>query len=93
MSYSLVLTLVIAALFALMAYRAFRSGSAVDYLLGATQCLGVVLLFTVYREFASYLLLISAFGYLLSQLLTGARSVSRLLPIIGAATVALSLLV
>jgi hypothetical protein len=76
-----------------MAFRAFRSGSAVDYLLCATQLVGVLLmLFSDFRQFASWLLLASAFAYLVSQMLTGARLVSRLLPLAGAAAVALSLL-
>lgn len=86
-------TLVIAALFSLMAFRAFRSGSAADYLLCATQLVGVLLmLLSDFRQFASWLLLASAFAYLVSQMLTGARLVSRLLPLAGAAAVALSLL-
>lgn len=85
--------LVIAVLFSLMAFRAFRSGSAVDYLLGATQCAGLLLLLlSDFHQFAFWLLLASAFFYLLSQILTGARLVSRLLPLAGAAAVALSLL-
>jgi thiosulfate reductase cytochrome b subunit len=87
-----VVSLVVAALFSLMAFRAFRSGSALDYVLGAVQCIGVLLLFTVYHEFASYLLLLTAFAYLLSQVLTGARRISRLLPVVGAATILLDLI-
>ena len=87
------LSLAIAVLFSLMAFRAFRSGSALDYLLAATQCAGLLLLLlSDFRQFASWLLLASAFFYLLSQILTGARLVSRLLPLAGAAAVALSLL-
>lgn len=89
---SLVIYMVVAALFLLMAFRAFRSGSAMDYLLGATQCAGVLLLLSSYRQFASYLLLITASAYLLSQIVTGARPISRLLPLAGAATIVLSLL-
>jgi hypothetical protein len=36
--------------------------------------------------------LVTACAYLLSQILTGARLVSRLLPLAGAAAIALSLL-
>ena len=89
--YSL-LTVVIAVLFSLMAFRAFRSGSAMDYLLSAAQCVGLLMLFTQYREFASYLLLITAFAYLVSQVLTGARPISHLLPLAGALTIVMSLL-
>ena len=37
---------------AVMAFRAVHSGTALDYLLGASQVIGVLLLFTAYREFA-----------------------------------------
>ena len=87
-----VIYIVVAALFLLMAFRAFRSASTMDYLLGATQCAGLLLLLTNYRDLASYLLLITAIAYLLSQIVTGARLISRLLPIAGAAAVVLSLL-
>ena len=87
------ITLVVAALFAVMAYRAFRSGSILDYLIGAAQCVGILLLLADFRPFASWLLLATACAYLLSQMLTGARPLSRLLPIAGAVTVAVSLLI
>lgn len=92
MSDLLIIYTVVAALFSLMAFRAFRSASTLDYLLGATQCVGLLMLLSYYRQFALYLLLLSALAYLLSQMVTGARPVSRLLPIVGAATVVLSLL-
>ena len=84
--------ILVAALFSLMAFRAFRSASTMDYLLCATQCIGLLLLLSNYRQFASYLLLITALAYLLSQIVTGARPISRLLPIVGSATIVLSLL-
>jgi hypothetical protein len=84
--------MLVAALFSLMAFRAFRSASTLDYLLGATQCVGLLLLLSHYRQYALYLLLITAAAYLLSQIMTGARPVSRLLPAAGAATIVLSLL-
>ena len=85
--------MVVAALFSLMAFRAFRSASTMDYLLGATQCVGLLLLLlNNYRELASYLLLITALAYLVSQVMTGARSLSRLLPLAGAAAIVMSLL-
>jgi hypothetical protein len=87
-----VIYIVVAALFSLMAFRAFRSASTMDYLLCATQCVGLLLLLSNYRQFASYLLLITALAYLLSQIVTGAKPVSRLLPIVGSATIVLSLL-
>jgi hypothetical protein len=87
-----VIYIVVAALFSLMAFRAFRSASTMDYLLCATQCVGLLLLLSNYRQFASYLLLITALAYLLSQIVTGAKPVSRLLPIAGFAAIILSLL-
>jgi hypothetical protein len=84
--------IVVAALFSLMAFRAIRSASTMDYLLGATQCVGLLLLLTNYCQFASYLLLITALAYLLSQIVTGAKPISRLLPLAGAASIVLSLL-
>ena len=82
---------VIAGLFALMALRAVRSGSAVDYLLAAVQCLGIALLFSRYREPGLYLLLLTAAAYLASQVLTGARRLSRALPLAGAAAIVVAL--
>lgn len=84
--------ILVAALFSLMAFRAFRSASTMDYLLGATQCVGLLLLLSSYRQLALYLLLITALVYLVSQIMTGARPISRLLPLAGAATIVLSLL-
>lgn len=82
----------VAALFSLMAFRAFRSASTMDYLLGATQCAGLLLLLlSDYRQLASYLLLITALLYLLSQIVTGARPVSRLLPLAGVVMITLGL--
>jgi hypothetical protein len=92
MSAPAVTVIVVAALFCLMAVRAFRSGSTIDYLLGATQCLGVLLLLGSYRQLALYFLLLTACAYLLSQILTGARPVSRLLPVAGAGAIVVALL-
>ncbi len=93
MTCSLSVTIAIAALFLLMACRALRSGSATDYLLAAVQCVGVLLLLSPYRQAAAYLLLLTALAYLVSQILTGARLISRLLPLAGAAMIGLYLLV
>ncbi len=84
--------IVVAALFLLMALRAFRSAGTTDYLLGAAQCIGVLLLFSTYRQFALYILLLTAGAYLISQVMTGARVVSRLLPLAGASAILLALL-
>lgn len=85
--------IVVAALFSLMAVRALRSASTMDYLLCATQCVGLLLLLSSYRQFASYLLLVTALAYLVSQIVTGARPISRLLPIAGFAAIVLALLI
>ena len=84
--------IVVAVLFSLMAFRAFRSASTMDYLLGATQWVGLLLLLSSYRQFALYLLLITALVYLVSQIMTGAKPISRLLPLAGAASIVVSLL-
>ncbi len=92
MSAALVIDVVIALLFSVMAFRAFSSGGATDYLLGAAQSLGVLLSWSHYHDIARYLLLLTAFAYLVSQILTGARVISRLLPMAGAVMIVLSLL-
>jgi hypothetical protein len=71
-------------LFSLMALRAFRSGTATDYLLCGAQCIGLLTMLSHYRQIGAYLLLITALAYLLSQIVTDARPISRLLPIPGA---------
>ncbi len=92
MNEPLVVTAVIAVLFAVMAFRALRSGSATDYLLAGMQCAGILLLLSDYRVLACYLLLATSVAYLLSQIVTGARVASRLLPVAGAAAILFSLL-
>lgn len=84
--------ILVAALFLLMAFRAFRSASVTDYLLAGTQCVGLVLLLAGFYQLAYYLLLITAAAYLLSQVVTGARPISRLLPVLGASFIVLALL-
>jgi hypothetical protein len=78
-------------LFSLMALRAFRSGSATDYLLCGAQFIGLLAMLGDYRQIGSYLLLITALAYLISQVFTGARAISRLLPIAGALIIVLYL--
>ncbi len=87
----LAIRVAIAALFLLMAARAVSSGSATDYLIAASLIVGLLLLLTPLHAVGLYLLLPGAGAYLLSQVLTGARPVSRLLPVAGAALVALAL--
>ncbi len=81
----------IATLFLLMALRAARSGSVPDYLLAAAQLVGVLMLFSSHVKIALYLLLITAIAYLISQITTGARPISRILPVAGAAAVLLAI--
>ena len=81
----------VAALFSLMAFRAFRSASTTDYVLGGAQCIGVLLLLGAYRQWALYFLLITAGVYLISQLMTGAIAISRLLPFAGAVAIVVAL--
>ena len=88
----LIVDSIIAALFALMAFRAIRSASVTDYVLAGTQCVGLLLLLSDYRHFGLYLLLITALAYLVSQVLTGARLISRSLPLAGATMILLALL-
>lgn len=78
--------------FGLMVLRAFRSGSAVDYLLGGAQVVGLLVMLGDYRQIGAYLLLITALAYLASQVVTPARPISRLLPIAGALVIMLYLL-
>ena len=85
--------IVIAVLFSLMAFRALRSASAMDYVLATTQCVGLLLLLSNYRQIALYLLLITALAYLVSQILTGARPISRLLPLAGATALVVALVI
>ena len=82
----------IAVLFLLMVARAIRSGSGADYLIAASLIAGLLLLLSPFQTVGLYLLLLGACAYLLSQVLTGARPVSRLLPVAGAVLVALALL-
>ena len=88
----LVVHIIIAALFALMAFRAIRSASVTDYVLAGAQCVGLLLLLSDYRLVGLYLLLLTALAYLVSQIVTGARLISRSLPIAGAAIILLALL-
>jgi len=92
MNYTPALYILIVALYSLMVFRAFRSGTAADYVLGAAQCTGLLLLLGDLRVYGLYCLLFTAAAYLLSQIVTGARPVSRLLPLAGAAVVLILLL-
>ena len=74
-------------LFSLMALRAFLSGSRSDYLLCGAQSIGVLAMLGPYRQIGAYLLLLTAVAYLASQIATGARPLSRALPITGALVV------
>ncbi len=80
------------ALFGLMAFRAFRSGSGTDLLLAGAQCVALLALITPYKVLGLYSLLVTAVLYLVSQVLTGARRISYLLPVAGFVAVLLTLL-
>ncbi|MCX2978840.1 hypothetical protein [Candidatus Marimicrobium litorale] len=90
---SFVIYSVIVVLFSLMASRACRSASAMDYVLATTQGVGLLLLMSNYRQIALYLLLTTAVAYWVSQILTGARPISRLLPIAGAGALVFALMI
>ncbi len=87
-----VIDVTVLALFTLMAIRAFRSRSKTDILLGLVQGAGLALMLSSCRESSLILLLLTAVVYLVSQLATGARPLSRLLPIGGAVAALLALL-
>ena len=78
-------------LFGLMAARAFRSGTATDYLLGGVQCPGLLSMLGDYRQIGAWLLMVTSVAYLASQVMTGARPISRALPIVAALVIALYL--
>ena len=71
-------------LFLLMAVRAFQSGTTVDRLLGAYLLAVLAILFTAALPVATVFLLAGAAAYLVSQVLTSARWVSRTLPLLAA---------
>jgi hypothetical protein len=74
----------VALLFAVMAVRAFQSATLVDRALAVLLVVGVILLFAAPKTVAVYWLLACAAAYLVSQISTGARPVSRALPLLGA---------
>ena len=78
-----VLTVCIVALNAVMAVRAFQSGTTADRLLGAVLIVGLILLFTIPVLFSAYWLIAGAGAYLVSQVMTSARLLSRGLPIVA----------
>lgn len=78
-----VLKLCIVALNAVMAVRAFQAGTITDRLLGAVLITGLVLLFTTPVSFAACWLIACAGAYLISQILTSARLLSRGLPVLA----------
>ena len=78
-----ILKLGIVALNTVMAIRAFQSGSYPDRLLGATLVVGLILLFTAPVLLSTCWLIACACAYLTSQILTSARLLSRVLPILS----------
>lgn len=79
----------ITGLFALMGLRAFQGGTGMDRLLGVFLLAGLLMLFLAPEMVAVGWLLLGAAWYLVSQVLTSARLVSRTLPILAGAFVAL----
>lgn len=79
----------ITGLFSLMGVRAFQSGTGMDRLLGAFLLAGLLMLFLAAEMVAVGWLLLGAAWYLVSQVLTSARLVSRALPVLAGALVAL----
>ena len=75
----------VALLVALMGVRACQSGTAWDRLLGVVLFAGLLLLFLAPRLIAVGWLLAACGGYLTSQILTAARPVSRVLPVLASA--------
>jgi hypothetical protein len=71
------------ALNGMMAVRAFQSGTKADRLLGAVLLIGLILMFTVPEQWAAYWLIACAGAYLISQVMTSARPLSRGLPILA----------
>ncbi len=85
-----ILKVCVTSLYLLMAVRAFQSGTTIDRLLGVYLLAGLVMLFTLAKSIATACLLAGAAAYLVSQVLTSARWVSRALPLLAAVlTVAL----
>ncbi|MFT6275314.1 MAG: hypothetical protein ACJAZ0_001408 [Halioglobus sp.] len=79
------LKLCIVVLNAVMAFRAFQSGTLTDRLLGAVLVIGLILFFTIPTSFSACWLMACAGVYLVSQVMTSARPLSRGLPILAGA--------
>ena len=70
-------------LYAVMAARAFQSGTTADRLLGVVLLVGLILIFTVPTPVAAWWLIACAGAYLISQIMTSARMLSRGLPMLA----------
>lgn len=66
----------------LMAIRAVQSGSKTDILLSMSLVTGAVMLFFAPPLVATLWITLTAIGYLVSQILTHARPISRVLPVV-----------
>ncbi|MFT6050550.1 MAG: hypothetical protein ACJAZ0_001786 [Halioglobus sp.] len=77
------LKLCIGALNTIMALRAFQSGTVKDHLLGPVLIIGLILFFTISTSFSAYWLMACAGAYLVSQIITSARPLSRDLPVLA----------
>lgn len=85
-SYRMLTTILLAttfALYALMALRALQSASFWDRVLAAALVVGLALLVVLPGPVASAWLLGCALAYLVSQVNTGARPLSRALPVVA----------
>ncbi len=87
----MILKLAISVVFGIMAVRAWQSASQSDCILAAAQLLGVIAMLVFDTSLALYFLLVTCAAYLLSQVLTGARVISYVLPLASAGIVGLYL--
>ena len=78
------LMVAVTALTLLMAVRAFQSGTILDRVLGGFLLVGLVLLFMAPDSIAVCWLAMGASFYLISQIITSARMLSRALPLLNA---------
>lgn len=72
-------------LYLIMSIRAVQSGTMTDRFLVAAMLIGLVLLFVAPLPFSACWLIACAGGYLISQVVTSARMLSRGLPLLAGA--------
>lgn len=73
----------IVTLYLLMSVRAIQSGTMNDRLLVAAMLIGLILLFVAPLPLSACWLIACAGGYLISQVVTSARMLSRGLPLLA----------